>query len=89
MWEVVDTSNYRKWRESLPKQHQGRIAYLQLLLAQTGPTLGRPHADTVSDSRHPNMKELRPTATLRVFWGRAEAHQYVPHAQPSRMLNDA
>jgi hypothetical protein len=24
-----------------------------------GPTLGRPHADTLKGSRHPNMKELR------------------------------
>ncbi|UWE13564.1 type II toxin-antitoxin system RelE/ParE family toxin [Actinacidiphila bryophytorum] len=30
------------------------------LLADTGPTLGRPLADRVSGSRHHNMKELRP-----------------------------
>ncbi|MGH7253846.1 MAG: type II toxin-antitoxin system RelE/ParE family toxin [Nitrospiraceae bacterium] len=29
------------------------------LLERFGPALGRPHADTVSGSRHPNMKELR------------------------------
>jgi hypothetical protein len=31
------------------------IATLQLV----GPTLGRPHADTLKGSRHANMKELR------------------------------
>ena len=35
---------------------------------EEGPALGRPHADTVSDSRHANMKELCPTATLRAFY---------------------
>ena len=29
------------------------------LLQQFGPALGRPHADTVNGSKHPNMKELR------------------------------
>lgn len=68
MWKVVDTPDFRRWRESLPRQHQARVAYLQMLLTEKGPALGRPHADTVSDSRHANMKELRPTATLRAFY---------------------
>jgi hypothetical protein len=29
------------------------------LLEQFGPQLGRPRADTLNGSRHPNMKELR------------------------------
>lgn len=29
------------------------------LLQQFGPQLKRPHADTLNDSRHANMKELR------------------------------
>lgn len=29
------------------------------LLALHGPTLGRPHADTLAGSKHANMKELR------------------------------
>ena len=29
------------------------------LLQQFGPTLGRPHADTLKGSAYPNMKELR------------------------------
>lgn len=29
------------------------------LLKLLGPRLGRPHADTLNDSRHANMKELR------------------------------
>ena len=29
------------------------------VLAQIGPTLGRPHVDTLAGSKHANMKELR------------------------------
>ena len=29
------------------------------LLEHFGPTLGRPHVDTLNDSKHSNMKELR------------------------------
>jgi hypothetical protein len=29
------------------------------VLAKLGPTLGRPHVDTLAGSRHANMKELR------------------------------
>lgn len=32
---------------------------MALLLADAGPQLRRPHCDTLSDSRHANMKELR------------------------------
>lgn len=68
MWEVLDTQEYRDWRESLPVQAQARLMYLEKLLAVRGPLLGRPHADAVSGSKHPNMKELRPTQTLRGFF---------------------
>jgi hypothetical protein len=35
------------------------MAALVELLASVGPTLKRPHADTLQGSRHTNMKELR------------------------------
>jgi hypothetical protein len=41
------------------------------LLEAAGPALGRPHADKVHLSRHPNMKELRVQSggsPLRVFF---------------------
>jgi len=34
------------------------LAHIELL-EQFGPQLGRPRADTLDGSRHPNMKELR------------------------------
>lgn len=35
------------------------LAACLMLLAQFGPTLKRPHCDTLNGSRHANMKELR------------------------------
>jgi hypothetical protein len=35
------------------------ILALTRLLQQFGPQLGRPRVDTLNDSRHANMKELR------------------------------
>ena len=35
------------------------IAALALLLRRFGPTLRRPHCDTLKGSKHTNMKELR------------------------------
>ena len=68
MWDVIDTPDFRQWRESLPKQHEARVLFLQELLAKEGPSLGRPNVDTLSNSRYRNMKELRPTDTLRGFF---------------------
>ena len=46
---------FRGWRHDVQRAAATVIATLQLL----GPTLGRPHADTLKGSRHANMKELR------------------------------
>lgn len=43
----------------LPEDVQTEILALSLVLEQFGPQLGRPLVDTLSGSRHPNMKELR------------------------------
>lgn len=44
---------------ALGKDVQDEILALSRLLQQFGPNLGRPRADTLKDSRHTNMKELR------------------------------
>jgi hypothetical protein len=38
---------------------QDEILAFMALLKEYGPKLGRPHADTLDDSKHANMKELR------------------------------
>lgn len=37
------------------------------LLILVGPTMGRPHADTLAGSKYPNMKELRFSADNGVW----------------------
>jgi hypothetical protein len=44
---------------ALPVVVQDEILALARLLQHSGPQLGRPHVDTLKDSRHANMKELR------------------------------
>ena len=45
--------------ESLPRYVQVALGRRILALREQGPALGRPYADTLRASRHPNMKELR------------------------------
>lgn len=45
--------------DKLPEEVQTEILALSLVLEQFGPQLGRPRVDTLSGSRHANMKELR------------------------------
>ena len=65
---MLDTQEYREWRDSLSDRDKARLLRLQQRLATDGPHLGRPHVDSVSGSKHSNMKELRPSPTLRGFF---------------------
>lgn len=67
MWEVEYTDQFGEWWDELPADQQKQVAASVHLLAERGPGLGRPAVDTVTASRHPNMKELR-IGTIRVFF---------------------
>jgi hypothetical protein len=58
-WEVLRAAEFDQWWNSLDADEQERLRDSIRLLSQFGPTLSRPHADTVGGSKHPNMKELR------------------------------
>lgn len=69
MWKVLTTSEFDRWFASQEEAVQavviGRVSALQ----ERGPSLRRPHADTLSGSKYPNMKELRAstaTAVIRI-----------------------
>ncbi|MGL5077073.1 MAG: type II toxin-antitoxin system RelE/ParE family toxin, partial [Waterburya sp.] len=47
------------WFESLEENLQDEILAVVGLLEREGPNLSRPRADTLEDSKYPNMKELR------------------------------
>jgi len=48
-------SEFAEWADDVKVE----LAAMTDLLQEFGPQLNRPHADTLNDSRHANMKELR------------------------------
>lgn len=62
---TVDVALVEDWLLDLDQNtYQQVIAALELL-AERGPLLGRPLVDTITGSRHSNMKELRPGSAGR------------------------
>lgn len=64
MWSV-DIGYIESWLASLDDNTYEQLIAAFELLADRGPNLGRPLVDTVSGSRHRNMKELRPGSSGR------------------------
>lgn len=58
-WTVLLADEFEREFLALGKEVQDEILALTRLLQQFGPNLGRPRVDTLKDSRHANMKELR------------------------------
>lgn len=69
MWSVGTTDVFDEWFANLSDEERGEIEAKVNLLGMFGPGLRRPHADTLSESKFPNMKELRADVdhhTLRI-----------------------
>ena len=66
-WAIETTAEFDAWFADLPTREQKRVIAAEILLAQEGPSLGRPYVDTIKGSRHPNMKELR-RGTIRILF---------------------
>jgi hypothetical protein len=69
MWLVKTTLEFDEWFSGLDEDGQVELIAKVNLLKVLGPRLARPHADTLKDSKHANMKELRANtadAVLRV-----------------------
>lgn len=64
MWSV-DIELIAGWLASLDEDSREQVVAAIELLEDRGPQLGRPLVDTVSSSRHRNMKELRPGSSGR------------------------
>jgi hypothetical protein len=58
-WLVEIGDEFEPEFDALPEDVRTEILALARLLQQFGPQLGRPRVDTLKDSRHGNMKELR------------------------------
>ena len=57
-WDIEHTDQFNDWWESLSIAEQKSAAAIVGVLEAVGPTLGRPHAESIRQSRHSNMKEL-------------------------------
>lgn len=64
MWSV-DIELIAGWLHSLDQDSLEQVVAAIELLEERGPQLGRPIVDTVTSSRHRNMKELRPGSSGR------------------------
>lgn len=64
MWSE-DIELIAGWLASLDQGSREQVVAAIELLEEHGPQLGRPIVDTVSASRHRNMKELRPGSAGR------------------------
>ena len=58
-WQVEFHPAFDREYQEFGEPVQDELLALVKQLASAGPALGRPYADTLSGSRHPNMKELR------------------------------
>jgi hypothetical protein len=63
-WEV-DLELVEAWLLALDQRSYELVIAAVELLGEIGPHLGRPLVDTVTGSRHKNMKELRPGSSGR------------------------
>jgi hypothetical protein len=66
-WDVLLADEFTPEFRALPVDVQDEAFAVVELLREFGPQLGRPHADTLKDSDHANMKELRFTAADGVW----------------------
>ena len=66
-WTVSFADEFELEFDALAPEVQDAIFARMLLLEREGPSLGRPHADTLTGSTHANMKELRCTAAGGVW----------------------
>ena len=58
-WIIEISDEFEPEFDDLYEDVRTEILALTRLLQQFGPQLGRPRVDTLNDSRHANMKELR------------------------------
>ena len=66
-WTVSFSKEFEPEFDEFPQDVQDAILARALLLEREGPSLGRPHADPLTGSKHANMKELRCNAADGVW----------------------
>jgi len=64
-WEIILVPEVHDWFLRLDDLSAGLVRDADEVLAERGPTLGRPLADRITGSRLHNLKELRPGSAGR------------------------
>ena len=59
MWIINKTNEVEEWILDLNDDDREAILTKLIILSEIGPDLGRPYVDTINESKHDNMKELR------------------------------
>ncbi len=67
-WEILFNPAFELEFDALSSTVQDRILERVMVLAEFGPSLDRPNVDTLNQSRHSSMKELRFNADNGVWW---------------------
>jgi hypothetical protein len=67
MWTIERTNEIAAWIAQLDDDAKEAIYRNLLILRELGPSLGRPYVDTIENSKHKNMKELRVQNKRRLF----------------------
>jgi hypothetical protein len=67
MWEIEVTAEFEGWFKGLEEDEQSDVRAAVELLAERGPSLGRPKVDTLTGTSVPNLKELR-ARSIRVLF---------------------
>jgi len=66
-WKVEFHPTFASEHDELDEDVQDELAAMIMLLKVAGPALKRPGSDTLNDSKHANMKELRFKAAAGVW----------------------
>ena len=67
MWTIERTKEIAEWITQLDDDAKEAIYKNLLILKKMGPSLGRPYVDSINQSKHKNMKELRVQNKKRLF----------------------
>lgn len=59
-WEIEYTDDFYQWWDSLTEAEQDSVAHHVKLLEEMGVHLTHPYCSKVIESKHANMRELRP-----------------------------
>ena len=64
-WDILLLDEVTQWYQGLDEPTADLVTAAIDLLAEAGPSLGRPLVDTLQGSTLPNLKELRPGSVSR------------------------